>query len=101
MYQRCATGGITGVARRGGHVVLINGADFARYYNEHRPHYVVKDQCGLSAPVFLFLRSRRPSAVLDRITEFRTVNLASARPTIGSAYRKCAPLFGEICGTSP
>jgi site-specific DNA recombinase len=31
-----------------------------------RPHYVVKGQCDLAALVFLFLRSRRKSAVLDR-----------------------------------
>jgi hypothetical protein len=30
-----------------------------------RPHFVVKGQCDLSALVFLFLRSRFPSAVLD------------------------------------
>jgi hypothetical protein len=31
-----------------------------------RPHYVVKGQCDLAALVFLFLRARRQSAVLDR-----------------------------------
>jgi len=36
---------------------------------EPRPHYVVKGQCDLAALVFLFLRSRRPSAVLDRTLE--------------------------------
>ena len=34
---------------------------------EPRPHYVVSGQCGLSALVFLFLRRRLKSAVLDRL----------------------------------
>jgi DNA repair exonuclease SbcCD ATPase subunit len=34
-----------------------------------RPHFVVKGQCDLSALVFLFLRRRFQSAVLDRLRE--------------------------------
>ena len=34
---------------------------------EPRPHYVVSGQCGLSALVFLFLRRRLKSAVVDRL----------------------------------
>jgi site-specific DNA recombinase len=36
---------------------------------EPRPYYLVQGQCDLSALVFFYLRSRRPSAVLDRLRE--------------------------------